>query len=555
MSGPLAGFFILLAASAAAAEPAVVSEIRIEPRNVFDPAVPGEDLWLFRIANRIHRTTRDAVVRREILLPAGGAWDPLKALESERNLRSLGFLRDAEVRAAAAGPGRLDLTVRTRDSWTLLPVFGVGTEGGDNFLILGLREGNLLGLGKTVSLLHSEQGPVVRNEFRYEDPRLLGTWHSVTGHLAATSEGDEAGARVSNPWVAFDSPYADDLSWARITQEEVLYRDAEESSKFLQDYASARSVLGLRASRSGNLVQRVELGTEYDSHRFTAKKETAPGTLPAGRTLSGVALGYSLIQPRYLKESDINSMVRVEDFNLGNEFMASVAALPEALGSDRDRWSLSALDQQGLGLGPGRFALAQAGVQGRLAGGRPENAMFFANLNLFWKAELLLPHTLVAHLEFNGTRALDGEKQIVLGGQSGLRGYRSNSFTGGKSVLLNLEDRLFYPRELFHLMYLGGVVFFDSGAVAPEGGGPELRELKSDIGFGLRFSPSRSTTGRVLRIDLAYALNEGPGSDRWVVSVRAGQAFAIFNSTNRSALRRPDAVITGEFASERLLRQ
>lgn len=534
---------------------ATVAGISIERLNVFDPSVPGEDWWPFRMANLIHIKTRKSVVLHEVLISPGSRFDDLKAIETERNLRSLGFIRHAELRPIPRPDGKLDLRVRTQDSWTLMPQFGVGTEGGDNFFIAGIREGNLLGYGKEISYFHSEVGPTVRNELRYSDPRVWNSWYGLLTHFADTSRGSEVGVRLSNPFVSFASRWASDVSWAKISEEQELFQASETTSRFDLDYRAVRALGAVRLGRSRSFVQRVQAGTLFERYRFAALTETAAGTLPSDRTLSGPLVGYSWIQPKYIKETEIHSMQRVEDFNLGNEFMFDAGPMLKSWGSDRDRWIGSALMQQGLRLAPGRFILAQAGVQGRLAGRVVENAMFFSNLNLFWKTEWPFRQTFVTHLEWNTTRRLDGEKQLSLGGSTGLRGYKNDSFTGDKAVLLNFEDRFFHDREFFHLVYLGGVVFFDAGIVQAEGTRLALKQFKSDIGFGLRFSPSRSTSGRVVRLDLAYALNDGPGRDRWVVSIRGGQAFSIFNSSNRRALRRPDDVIVTSRPADRLLRR
>lgn len=552
----------LLAAAALGAEPAAdapgepaptVRHIRIQRKNVFDLSVPGEDLWVFRAANRIHVLTRESVVAHDVLLQPGAPYDPLRALETERNLRSLGFLRHANVLALPAGPGQVDLEVRTQDSWTLQPQLSVGTEGGEHFFIVGVKENNLLGLGKTVSFFHSERGPDLRNELRYADPRVWGTFHRLTAHYADTDKGDEVGARVARPFVSLLDPRSADTTWASILQEETLYRNGGEFSHFLHDFRAVKGRYGRRLGRWGPFVHRAHAGYLYERSRFRATDETVPGTLPAGRALSAPLAGYSWIQPRYYKTTDVDSMKRVEDFNLGNELSLTAGPSLDAWGGDRDRWVFAALNQQGLELGPGRFALAQVGVQGRRSEGDWENALFFANINLFWKALWPFRQTFVSHLEFNAARRLDGEKQLILGGNTGLRGYRNNAFTGGKTLLLNLEDRFFWDREIFHLLYMGGVAFLDTGLAAPEAGSPRLRDLKTDVGLGLRFSSSRSASGAVVRLDVAYALNDGPGRGRWVVSLRGGQAFAIFNSTNRQALSQPDDVLGEERAASRLL--
>lgn len=530
----------------------LVESVSIRRRNVFDLSVPGEDWWPFRAANRIHVLSRESVIRREVLLPAGSRWDELKAIETERNLRSLGFIRSAEFRI---DPSSGAAVLTTQDSWTLAPQFSVGTEGGDDFLIYGIEEKNLLGWGKTVSAFRSQIGSDIRNEARYKDPRILGTRFRMTSLYAQTPRGDETGVQFERPFFSLDTVYAARLSWARVIEEEILYADAVELSKFIDNGRTVNAELGLRAPYSApGLVQRMHLGWLYEDYRFDATDKTLAGTLPQDRELSGPMAGYSWVRPDYVKETFINSMKRVEDFNMGNELSLRAGPLLEAFGSDRDRWFFQAVDQQGLWLSPGRFLLGQVGARGRLSRGhRPEDGIFFTNLNIFWKSRWPFANTFVSHLEANTTKNLDGEHQLLLGGDTGLRGYKNNSFTGRRSVLFNVEDRFFRDREYLHLVYLGGVVFFDAGAVADHSG--RLSKFYKDVGFGLRVSPSRSTSGGVLRIDAAYGLNRGPGGNRWVVSIRGGQAFSVFNSTNRKILRPADAALSEDGVGSRLRRR
>jgi len=542
----------LVAAAPSLAQP--VSKVSIERSNVFNPAVPGEDWWPFQTANRIHFLTREHIVEHDNLLPVGAFWDPLKAVETERNLRSLGFLRHASVDPKFLDDGTVDLRIRTQDSWTLVPQFSLGTEGGDDFLIFGAQEGNLLGLGKGISLFHSQVGSEIRNDLRYTDPRLFGTWNELTTQFADTSRGTESGVRVTKPFFSHDAPHAWEASWARIVQENSLYENGDEISKFDADFRAVRSRFGARVGQIGDTTHRVNLGTLYAKSDFAATSETRAGSLPSDRELSGPLFGYSWIQTRCRSERNIDQMQRTEDYNLGNDFSIEGGPMLESWGSDRDRWMLHASDRQGIPFGPGRFALTEVGVEGRSAGGSVENGIFFANLNLFWKTGWILDQTFVGHLEFNSTRRLDGERQLVLGGDTGLRGYKNNAFTGQRSLLLNLENRLFWDRELCHLVYMGGVVFFDSGVIASSARGLANR-VKNDVGAGLRFSPSRSSSGGVVRIDVAYAINEGPGGSRWVVSVRGGHAFSLFGSANRGTRRHPDSALAEDDPSIRLRRR
>jgi hypothetical protein len=51
--------------------------------------------------------------------------------------------------------------------------------------------------------------------------------------------------------------------------------------------------------------------------------------------------------------------------------------------------------------------------------------------------------------------------------------------------------------------------------------------------------PTRGRTGTAFRVDVAQALQHGPGGKRWVVSITGGQAFQLFNSSTRKLKTTP----------------
>ncbi|OGR82743.1 MAG: hypothetical protein A3J74_09045 [Elusimicrobia bacterium RIFCSPHIGHO2_02_FULL_57_9] len=518
----------------------VISRVHVERLNVFDPRVPGENWWPFRVANKIHFPTQETVLKRELLLQPAQRWNQIDIMQSERNLRALGIFRKVELRSVPRQDGKLDLSLYAQDSWTTNVQFSLGTEGGDHFLTYGASEDNLFGYDKSISFLHSQIGPKIRNDLRYSDPRFLGSRFRLAPFYVHTHVGDSVGAHLYRPFFALESTHATGMEWNRSVDEDILYQNASERSKFLRRSRVVALSYGLRLDHDALLVQRVEGGWYSQSDQFYQTPATVGG-LPEDRDMSGPTIAYSWVQPRYIKETYINKMERDEDFNLGNELKLFGGAMGSKIGSDRDRWIFNAVDQQGISLGPGRFALCQVGASGRMSAGKGENALLFANLNLFWKMPRLYPQTWVSHIEVNKGKNLDMENQVILGGDSGLRGYKNRSFSGDKSVLMNFENRFFFPGEYFHLLRFGGAAFFDSGWVAPERQGISWKDFKSDVGFGLRFSSTRSQTGDVVRFDLAYAVNDGPGRSRWVVSVRGRQAFQIFNSSTRSVRQSPSS--------------
>lgn len=527
----------------------VVAEVRVERTNVFDPAVPGEDWWPFRVANRIHFVTREPVVRDELLLRPGERWDALKALESERNLRAGYAFRRVEIVKISRPDGQVDEIVRTQDAWSTNPRVGFGTSGGQTSLSLGIEEGNLLGYGKSVGYIHSEgHSPTGRQRsdtYSYGDPRFLGSRLALGGSHTSNQDGNTDTLGLDRPYYSLDTPHAVSAVFNNTNAVGTQFQSGAEYSKYFERDRLVDASYGRRLSADRVFVQRVEAGWYEERAAFAPTPPppgTLPGQLPGDRHLSGPTVGYSWIQPRYLKETNIDRMERVEDFNLGNEMRARTGYMARGTGSDQDRWIFNASDQQGLKLGDSSFALARVGVSGRIFNNRWENGLATASANFFWKNYMWSRgRTLIAHVEAAQGRRLDRENQIVLGGSTGLRGYRNQSFVGGRAILVNVEDRFFFEREWLHILRFGGAAFFESGAVVPEGSGFSPARFKSDVGAGLRAASTRSSSGSVVRLDVAYALNGGSGGPRWIVSLRGGQAFSLFNSAAATVKTSPSS--------------
>ena len=81
-----------------------------------------------------------------------------------------------------------------------------------------------------------------------------------------------------------------------------------------------------------------------------------------------------------------------------------------------------------------------------------------------------------------------------LGGGSTLRGYSTFRFRDRHSLLLQGEWRVIANR------FMETAVFLDAGKVAPRTSDLDVKDLKTDYGFGLRFHAPLAT---VIRVDVA----------------------------------------------------
>ncbi|MCP4580259.1 MAG: BamA/TamA family outer membrane protein, partial [candidate division Zixibacteria bacterium] len=112
--------------------------------------------------------------------------------------------------------------------------------------------------------------------------------------------------------------------------------------------------------------------------------------------------------------------------------------------------------------------------------------------------------------------------RTVLGGDNGLRGYPDRYFNGTRLALVNTEYRVFSPIEIL-TVGLGGALFFDAGYIWDEHEKIGLSDLRSNIGLGLRFGLTKSSTARIIRLDVARALSD----DNWFISFGTENLFSL----------------------------
>ncbi len=221
----------------------------------------------------------------------------------------------------------------------------------------------------------------------------------------------------------------------------------------------------------------------------------------------------------------IQKFTHVEDYNLGIVVTPKLAWAPfvRALGSTQSQFVPSVTATKGYTWAD-QLLFLNTGYSSKYVNGFDSNRIATAGGTYYIRG--LKYQTLAFHSALDLGWHLDPAVPLSLGEANGLRGYGLNAFSGDRRFLLNIEDRIFVWDELFRLIDVGAVVFYDSGYAWPTGSSVKVgRPLKSSVGMGLRLAPSRSSSNVPVRIDLAYALNSNETRSRWSLSILAGQAF------------------------------
>ncbi|MDP9121996.1 MAG: hypothetical protein M3O15_11640, partial [Acidobacteriota bacterium] len=503
-----------------AAPTRVVGTVTIVPRNIFDPTAPGENSRLFRFANRLHRTTRPEVIERQLLFRSGDPFSSDVVRESERMLRANSYFYDAQIRQTYADQARVDLEVLTRDVWTLQGGLNFHRAGGTNATTFEVEDGNFLGTGKDVTLAH--HADIDRNSdfFRYRDPSLFSTRARLEFHLADNTDGRASLLSVERPFFSLDARWAAGITGLQDDRIDPLY----ETGRIVSRFRHRRDFLELYYGTSPGFVDgstdRFRFGFTYDRDLFSlAPRLTPPADLPRDRRLSYPWIAYQYIEDGFVTEHDLDRLQRTEDLNLGRQLKLRLGWSSPTLGGDRSRAVFVASAADGWHPSARQLVLTSTSASGRYGRDGFENSL--VNGSLRYYARDFGNQTFYAALEGDFAHRLDRESQLLLGGDTGLRGYPLRFQDGNRRFLLTVEQRYYNDREYLHLVHLGAAAFFDAGRAWFAGASAAAgHALLKDIGIGLRLGSSRSSHGSVVHLDLAHPLNHlaGVRSLQWLVT-------------------------------------
>lgn len=515
-----------------------IATIRIERTDVFDLDDPDERHAPYILANRLHIETREYVIRRELLFREGDPADPDVLYESERNLRRLSFLHDnSRIVTVARDDGRVDVVVRTRDVWTTRPNVSLRREGNQTTGRFSFIEDNLLGFGKRLGASYRRDLDRDSGGVEYSDPRLLGTRWTLAASYYDRSDGVLYAADAERPFYSLLTTQAGGGGGSHFSQVTTLQLDGEDAPGFRQRHSDVTIHYG-RALRTGHekvrrLIYRFQLmDDEFDPEPGEAPLAPLPpiggsgyAALPDDHRFRVLEAEYQSSDVRFLRASHLDRFDRFQDINLGNDWSVSLGVSPAFLGNDHNHLFFGGQFSRWFHFSPNTYSRVKAGTTGRLAAGRGRNVITEADLRHYY---LGLPRqTLVVHAEQTWGHNLDGERQFLLGGESGLRGYDNRRFDGNKRLLLNVEDRAYLVYDWLHLVSIAFAGFADAGFAWRSGEGQDLGDVVGDIGIGFRFDVTRGGSGTVIRLDYAYPMSrlgqeENP---RGVLSFTAGQAF------------------------------
>jgi hemolysin activation/secretion protein len=483
-----------------------IGEILIDERQLFDFR-QDEDTSLTRVANRLHIPTREATIEDQLLFKSG---DPYRAdllEESARILRDTRYLRDALIRPVAYHDGVVDVEVTTQDVWTLNPGISFGRKGGKNTGGVQVEDLNFLGLGTQLGAGYESGVDRDSKTIYYRDRQLGSSWWDLATRYSDNSDGRFAQFGLQHPFYALDSRWSAGVALSDDLRDDSRYDLGEVVDRYQVREKLASVYWGWSKGLVGDWARRYTVGLSFEDHAFSESPDgTVPLLLPENRRFAYPWIGAEWVQNEFRTARNRDQIEKTEDYSLGWRARAQLGFASTATGSDRDAVMLRGGVSKGLAASARQTLLFDADATGRVEQGEIHGGRLGAAARYYFRQSP--GRLLFMGLSAEAGQNLDVDQQILLGGDSGLRGYPLRYQAGEGRWLFTAEQRFFtrwYPFQLFNV---GAAVFYDMGATwGRDPLGAPSQGLLRDVGFGLRLGNSRSALGNVLHIDVAYPLD------------------------------------------------
>ena len=508
---------------------------------------PGAVRFLRRTMNSLHIETRDYVIRRELLFKEGDPFDPETLAETERNLRTLGYLiRVSVVAVDTSVAGKVAVRIQTHETWTLKTDLSFSLAS-DQTVRWGatLSETNFLGHGVRlgVGVGQDENGSFVN--FNFYQRRLFGTRWLLDLRLSDRSDGYQRHARIQRPF------YTMSQSWGLLaegvsselepryylsnagpagddpTRAQSLYTRMQNRFEILHlrwqirlagasDDRVIRGGVGVSISRQSFLVPEPTIELSDERHVDSAFLTTGP--TPINRVTGTTVWPYlqvATLGRDWVKTQYVLRYGSVEDIVLGPAGEARVGPAGPQVGSTsgegaRVRYSARFVNWERVGSGYGLLQAVTGGQLGNSADWTQKTSILGGWFGQYGQARKPWLTRLVGEVAW-GNKLL-GTEALVLGLDRGLRSLGIDGMAGDRLVRCNLEQGKVLPHDLFGFFQTGLAAFYDVGMAWFNN---EERSFPGDarheVGIGLRLGAKRAGSAGMIRLDLSWPIDEGGG--------------------------------------------
>ncbi len=269
-----------------------ITEVAIEQDPVFD----RDGNWFERTGNKLHVSTRERVLRRDLLFRAGGEVDPELLVRNLQLLRSRSYVSDAEfiLTPDPHDSTYVKVTLRTRDSWTITVD---GALHGEGRTMVALSDANIFGSGNRLSVATNFS----RNDFSYggnvvsyDIPNLFGSFYKANFSAGRDFYNSELRLGVNKEFI-LPTDYELGVSYDNIkTKYYLVDRDTSELAK-----SRTFNVWAGRSKYIPSIRSSVYLTARYGFARFGRRPFTSKYYNPIFHDCDNVLVGAGFYREKF----------------------------------------------------------------------------------------------------------------------------------------------------------------------------------------------------------------------------------------------------------------
>jgi hypothetical protein len=441
-----------------------------------------------KAGNMLHIKSLHITIRNLLLIRQNQVFDSLLVKESERLVRSRGYVNDVSFYVLETAPNSdsVDIYIRELDKWSLIPMFGASPTS----FTVSLNDKNFLGLG------HESRNEYTRNysegkygyKVNYYIPNIRNTYISSTLFLGKEESGNFTRS------FAVDRPFFSPLTrWAA---------GASFTQQFRQDYIHAYdSLMTLQPFRfnihdywAGNAIQIFKGNSVYDRTtnfvttlrflrvRYFERPEEAYDTQHYFADENFYLVSTGISSRRYVQDKYIFKFGVTEDVPIGEVYSITGGYQVK---NNQGRIYLGARASSGHYY-PWGYVSFNVEYGTFLNTSRSEQAVITAGINYFtglieigkWKfRQFVKPQFTVGINRF----VYDS---ITINDGHGLDGFNSSGLSGNRRMVLTLQTQSYSPWNFIGFRF-GPYLTFSLGMLGDEKTGFKNSNVYSHIGVGV----------------------------------------------------------------------
>ena len=503
-----------------------IGEIEIEPRPIFD--VSAEDsIALHQWANSLHIITKPFVVSERLPFEQGDVVSIQDIVEAEALLREQRYLANAEITPSLnCENNSLDLQVTTYDNWSFIPTLSFSRSGGENSVLVGVREDNLLGLGIRATARYSDDEQRSGYQFSLSSA-VPGLRHAdISLRLADNDDGEVYSIVFNQPFYHLSTETSLFAAATLVEQTEDIYQNSGVRNSFDTDREDLTAAYGWKLSSSEQATQRLMLGITKSRADFVIAEDSPSsqtGLLPQNRDFVYPWLNYQYVQRNIMVLEDIYLINQPEDINLGWHFSARLGL---ELNNDHGGTGFHASLYGNKGYKwDNSLLMLSANLASITNTDITDFVRLDAGLEYFYRDNSPFGYYASFSSTFSSGQFLD--QPIVVDDDNGVRGFPLQYQHGDNRITTSAEARWYTDYNIYQLFEVGFATFVDIGRAY---GGDQARLNQDDgwlssIGIGARFYSNKASNSGVIHLDIAKPFSDDNNVDSLEWSLQFRSAF------------------------------